>query len=264
MRPALRADSPCCRPLVSSLSVLSLRTAARRWGRLRPCGSVPVCSAGCLLSICGTWPARFSLPAGRPVMSCTRSTMSRAAASTGTRRGSAPPPDGIRSRLAAWFGPDDVPLPSRSQRLAEARRQVLADQAARRARDAAERAAAADYPAQAGRAREMLRTPAASVSHACNKGRQASLTKASGTLDASGMTDQRALEILQDYLGPAYFRDFDGDPPLPPELLWGLFTSYCENYLCRRLRRPPETADSRTVPPGSASQPWKGSPPAGC
>ena len=45
----------------------------------------------------------------------------------------------IRSRLAAWFGPDDVPLPSRSERLAEARRQVLADQAARRARDAAER-----------------------------------------------------------------------------------------------------------------------------
>ena len=93
----------------------------------------------------------------------------------------------IRSRLAAWFGPDDVPLPSRSQRLAEARRQahpltlaawsgpngvpqpsrsqrlaearrqVLADQAARRARDADARAQAADYPAQAARAREMLR-----------------------------------------------------------------------------------------------------------
>ena len=63
----------------------------------------------------------------------------------------------IRSRLAAWFGPNGVPLPSRSQRLAEARRQVLADQAARRARDAAEHAAAADYPAQAARAREMLR-----------------------------------------------------------------------------------------------------------
>ena len=63
----------------------------------------------------------------------------------------------IRSRLAAWFGPDGVPLPSRSQRLAEARRQVLADQAARRARDANARARAADYPAQAARAREMLR-----------------------------------------------------------------------------------------------------------
>ena len=62
----------------------------------------------------------------------------------------------IRSRLAAWSGPDGVPLPSRSQRLAEARRQVLADQAARRARDANARAAAADYPAQAARAREML------------------------------------------------------------------------------------------------------------
>ena len=63
----------------------------------------------------------------------------------------------IRSRLAAWFGPNGVPLPSRSQRLAEARRQVLADQAARRARDADARARAADYPAQAARAREMLR-----------------------------------------------------------------------------------------------------------
>ena len=63
----------------------------------------------------------------------------------------------IRSRLAAWSGPGGIPLPSRSQRLAEARRQVLADQAARRARDADARARAADYPAQAARAREMLR-----------------------------------------------------------------------------------------------------------
>ena len=63
----------------------------------------------------------------------------------------------IRSRLAAWSGPNGVPLPSRSQRLAEARRQVLAEQTARRTRDAAARAQAADYPAQAARAREMLR-----------------------------------------------------------------------------------------------------------
>ena len=63
----------------------------------------------------------------------------------------------IRSRLAAWSGPNSVPLPSRSQRLTEARRQVLANQAARRARDADARARAADYPAQAARAREMLR-----------------------------------------------------------------------------------------------------------
>jgi len=62
----------------------------------------------------------------------------------------------IRSRLAGWFGPDGVPLPSRSQRLAEARRQVLADQAARRARDADARARVADYPAQAAQTREML------------------------------------------------------------------------------------------------------------
>ena len=62
----------------------------------------------------------------------------------------------IRSRLAAWFGPNGVPLPSRSQRLAEARRQVLAEQAEHRARDAEARARAADYPAAAARAREML------------------------------------------------------------------------------------------------------------
>ena len=64
----------------------------------------------------------------------------------------------IRSRLAGWLGPDEVPLPSRSQRLAAARRQILADQAASRARDAAVRATAADYGAAAARAREMLRT----------------------------------------------------------------------------------------------------------
>ena len=52
----------------------------------------------------------------------------------------------IRSRLAAWFGPNGVPLPSRSQRLAETRRQVLADQAARRARDADARARAVGLP----------------------------------------------------------------------------------------------------------------------
>ena len=62
----------------------------------------------------------------------------------------------IRSRLNDWLGPDDIPLPSRSQRLAEARRQVLADQAARRARDADARVRAADYPDHAARAREML------------------------------------------------------------------------------------------------------------
>ena len=62
----------------------------------------------------------------------------------------------IRARLAEWLGPDGTPLPSRSQRLAEDRRQVLAVQAERRARDAAGRAAAADYPVQAARAREML------------------------------------------------------------------------------------------------------------
>ena len=65
-------------------------------------------------------------------------------------------PGWVRARLTEWLGPDEIPLPSRSQRLAEARRQVLADQADRRARDAAQRATLADYPAQAARAREML------------------------------------------------------------------------------------------------------------
>ncbi|MGA2830934.1 MAG: hypothetical protein ABSF03_33020 [Streptosporangiaceae bacterium] len=65
----------------------------------------------------------------------------------------------IRARLTEWLGPDGTPLPSRSQRLTEDRRQVLADQAARRAQAAAARAAAAtDYRTAAAQAREMLRT----------------------------------------------------------------------------------------------------------
>jgi hypothetical protein len=60
----------------------------------------------------------------------------------------------IRFRLAAWLGPDGIPLPSRSQQLAGARRRVLAEQAARR--EAAASARVADYPAQAARARELL------------------------------------------------------------------------------------------------------------
>jgi len=32
----------------------------------------------------------------------------------------------IRPRLAGWLGPGSIPLPSRTQRLADARRQVLA------------------------------------------------------------------------------------------------------------------------------------------
>ena len=62
----------------------------------------------------------------------------------------------IRARLAAWLCPDGIPLPSRSQQLAEARRQVLAEQSARRARDAAAKAQVADYAVHAARAREML------------------------------------------------------------------------------------------------------------
>jgi len=57
------------------------------------------------------------------------------------------------------------------------------------------------------------------------------------------MTDVHALEILQDYLGAEYFRDFDGDPPLDPHLLWGLFWSYCENYLCATSGLKPQIPD---------------------
>lgn len=62
----------------------------------------------------------------------------------------------VRSRLAAWRGRDGTPLPSRSQRMAEDRRRIRAEQDARRAQQAAARAHVADYPAAAARAREML------------------------------------------------------------------------------------------------------------
>ena len=64
----------------------------------------------------------------------------------------------VRSRLAAWLGPDAVPLPSRSQRVAEARRQVLAEQAARRqARQvAAHRAARVDVGARVAELRAIV------------------------------------------------------------------------------------------------------------
>jgi hypothetical protein len=66
---------------------------------------------------------------------------------------------GIRSpaawakyRLGLWLGPDGLPLPSRSQLVAAARRRVLAEQAGRRAQ---RRTTPAD-PSHAARAREML------------------------------------------------------------------------------------------------------------
>ena len=64
----------------------------------------------------------------------------------------------IRSRLAAWLGPDGTPLPSRSQQLAEARRQVLADQAAHRAarQAAAARAAGVDVAARVAELRAIV------------------------------------------------------------------------------------------------------------
>ena len=62
----------------------------------------------------------------------------------------------VRSRLAGWLGRNGTPLPSRSQQLADDRRRVVAAQTARRAQEAAARAQAADYPAAAAKAREML------------------------------------------------------------------------------------------------------------
>lgn len=46
------------------------------------------------------------------------------------------------------------------------------------------------------------------------------------------MTDRRALEILRDYLDAEDFAEHDGEPPLRPHLLWGLFCSYTEHFLC--------------------------------
>ena len=99
---------------------------------------------------------RTTIPSPPSVRSCARADAPGRSRLGAYLTGGPLPAGWIRSRLAAWFGPDEVPLPSRSQRLAEDRRQVLADQAARRALDAAGRAAAADYPAQAARARRAL------------------------------------------------------------------------------------------------------------
>ena len=84
------------------------------------------CSGGSPVSICGT-PARSSLRTGHPGMSRTRSTTSRAAASTATRPECTPPPGGsAHGSPAGWHSPA-VPRSA-------PRRQVLAGQAARRAR----------------------------------------------------------------------------------------------------------------------------------
>ena len=110
------------------------------------------------MSICGTWPARSSLPDWSPRDVLHAIDHSPAGRQHGYTSGVRSPVGWARARLTEWLGLDEVPLPSRSQRLADARRQVLADQAAVREQDAAARAAAADYRAAAARAREMLRT----------------------------------------------------------------------------------------------------------
>ena len=49
--------------------------------------------------------------------------------------------------------------------------------------------------------------------------------------DDSDMTDAHALRILRDYLDDEDFAGHEGDPPLSPDLLWGVFRSYCEHFL---------------------------------
>ena len=65
----------------------------------------------------------------------------------------------VRNRLALWLGPDGAPLPSRSQLAAEARRRVLAEQAARREA----RRPPSGYAAGAALARELLAARLAEV-----------------------------------------------------------------------------------------------------
>ena len=87
-------SSPGCAPVVQRRAPLpgllplpqpGQRRQGYRVQAPRSCKSVPVCSGGSLLSISATWPGRSSLRAGHPAISCTRSTTSRAAASTATR-----------------------------------------------------------------------------------------------------------------------------------------------------------------------------------
>jgi hypothetical protein len=67
------------------------------------------------------------------------------------------------------------------------------------------------------------------------------------------MTDPRIIAILDDYLDPEDIRERDGDPPLSPYLLWGIFCSYTEHYLTDGLPglKPhiPEGAPANGVTP---------------
>jgi hypothetical protein len=68
------------------------------------------------------------------------------------------------ARLGAWLDPrTGAPLPSRSQLADTLRRQAAAEQAERRAQHAAGQAQAADYAAQASRARELLAAASAAA-----------------------------------------------------------------------------------------------------
>jgi hypothetical protein len=50
---------------------------------------------------------------------------------------------------------------------------------------------------------------------------------------------RNAAEILQEYLNPQDFYDHDGWPPLSPHLLYGIFTSYTENYIAEATKGKP-------------------------
>lgn len=69
------------------------------------------------------------------------------------------------------------------------------------------------------------------------------------TLD--GMTDPRIIALLEDYLDREDLREHDGNPPLSPHLLWGLFCSYTENYITDGLRVDGERALKPYLPEGA-------------
>lgn len=61
------------------------------------------------------------------------------------------------------------------------------------------------------------------------------------------MTNQRAAEILSEYIDPEDFAEWDGTPPVPPELLWGILCSYWEHFL--KAGNP--SLKMRELPPGA-------------
>lgn len=69
--------------------------------------------------------------------------------------------------------------------------------------------------------------------------------KTSGIPDTNGMTNQNALNILADYIDDEDFNEWEGDVPVPPDLLWGLLKSYWEHFLADG------TGLKLNIPPGA-------------